>query len=60
MFRKDFHGILSRCIDVDQVGKVLYEFHEGSIGGLFSARVVALKVMKGGYYWPNLFRDAHS
>lgn len=26
----------------------------------FSERATTLKVMKGGYYWPNLFKDAHS
>ncbi|XP_059073533.1 uncharacterized protein LOC131874261 [Cryptomeria japonica] len=45
---------------ISWVDKVLHEFHEGSTGGHFSARATALKVMKGGYYWLNLFRDAHS
>lgn len=30
LFRKAFHGVLLRFIDVDQVDKVLHEFHEGS------------------------------
>lgn len=59
-FRKYFHVVLLRCIAVDQDDRVLHEFHEGSAGGHLSLRSTALKIMKGGYYWPSLFKDAHS
>lgn len=48
LFRKDFYGVLLRSIEVDQVDRVLYEFHEGSSGGHFSPRDATLKIMKGG------------
>ena len=39
---------------------ILHQFHEGPARGHFSPRAIALKVMKARYYWPNVFRDAHS
>lgn len=50
LFRKDFHGVLLRCIEADQVDKVLFEFHEGSTWGHFSPRATTLNIMKGDYY----------
>ena len=57
LFKKDLQGVLLRCI---KLGQILHQFHEGSIGGHFLPRAIALRVMKVGYYWPNVFKDAHS
>ena len=59
LFKKDLQGVLLRCIKLDQVEHILYQFHEGPAGGHFSPRATALKVMKAGYYWPSVFKDAH-
>ena len=48
-----------RCVRPDQVDHILHQFHEGPVGGHFSPRATTLKVMKVGYYWPNVFKDAH-
>lgn len=60
LFRKDLNGVLLRCIDVDQIEKVLHEFHDGVSGGHFAPRTTAWKIMRAGYYWPNLFKDAYA
>ena len=60
LFKKDLQGILLRCVRLDQVDHILHQFHEGLAGGHFSPRAIAIKVMKAGYYWPNVFKDTHS
>jgi hypothetical protein len=59
LFRKDLNGVLLRCINSDQVNRMLEEFHDGPNGGHFTARTIAMKIMRAGYYWPTLFCDAH-
>ena len=60
LFKKDLQGVLLRCIKLSLVDHILYQFHEGLARGDFSPRATALKVMKVGYYWPSVFKDAHS
>ncbi|XP_057864610.1 uncharacterized protein LOC131072459 [Cryptomeria japonica] len=43
-----------------KIEEVLKEFHEGPVGGHFAARTTALKIMRVGYYWPEMFKDAQS
>ena len=39
---------------------ILIELHDGPVGGHFSGETTAHKVLRAGYYWPTLFRDAHA
>ena len=34
--------------------------HDGPAGGHFSGDTTAHKILRAGYYWPMLFRDAHA
>jgi len=38
----------------------LQELHDGPAGGHFSGDATAHKILRVGYYWPTLFKDAHS
>lgn len=58
--RRYFHGIFLRCIEPDQIDKLLEEFHNGSLGGHFAASTTTLKIMRAGYYWLDLFKDTFS
>ena len=60
LFRKDYNEMLIRCIDNNQIEKVLSKFHDGSTGGHFSAKTTAWKIMRAGYYWPTMFKDSHA
>lgn len=60
LFRKDYDGVLLRCTKTDQVNKLLKEFHDGPASGHFSTRVIAMKIIRAGYYWPTLFNDFHN
>ena len=60
LFRQNFDGILMRCLEKDEAEKVLLELHAGEAGGHFGGDTSAHKVLRAGYYWPTLFRDAHA
>ena len=60
MFRRNFDNVLLRCLRKDEALKFLSIQHEGPAGGHFGAKVTTHKILKVGYYWPTLFRDAHA
>ena len=47
--RKDFNGALLRCIDTDQVERIVKELRDGLDGGHFSVRATGMKIMRDGY-----------
>lgn len=47
------------CLDKFQVEKVLKEMHGGVCGGHYSAKTIASRIIRAGYYWPTLFKDDH-
>eukprot|EP00253_Pinus_taeda_P007765 PITA_07765 len=59
LFKKNYDSILLRCLEKPEAQKVLQELHDGRVGGHFGADTTAHKIIHAGYYWPNLFRDAH-
>ena len=51
------------CLDAwkkDDGEHILIELHDGLTGGHFSGETTAHKVLRAGYYWPTLFKDAHA
>jgi transposase InsO family protein len=60
LFCQNFDGVLMRCLEKDEAEKVLLELHAGEAGGHFGGDTTAHKVLRAGYYWPTLFRDAHA
>jgi transposase InsO family protein len=60
LFRQNFDGVLMHCLEKDEEEKVLLELHAGEAGGHFGGDTTAHKVLRAGYYWPTLFRDAHA
>jgi transposase InsO family protein len=60
LFHQNFDGVLMHCLEKDEAEKVLLELHAGEAGGHFGGDTTAHKVLRAGYYWPMLFRDAHA
>ncbi|XP_024028609.1 uncharacterized protein K02A2.6-like [Morus notabilis] len=50
--------IVQRCLDDAEAQKVLHEIHEGVYGNHTGEQSLALKVLRQGYYWPTLKKDA--
>jgi hypothetical protein len=60
LFRVNYDGVLLRCLEREDADKVLKELHDGPAGGHFAGNTTAHKILRAGYYWPTLFKDAHT
>eukprot|EP00253_Pinus_taeda_P034203 PITA_34203 len=49
---------IRRCIGEDEIYDILKACHDGPCGGHFADKRTAHKVLRMGYYWPSLFKDA--
>lgn len=57
---RNLDGIILRCVDFNESREILRDLRSGVCGGLFSARPMAHKIMRTGYYSPTLFADIHA
>jgi hypothetical protein len=46
LFRRNFDGILLRCVDENQAQELIKEFHEGICGGHFAPTATAHKIIR--------------
>jgi hypothetical protein len=60
LFRRNFDGILLRCVDENQAQGLIKEFHEGICGGHFAPTATAHKIIRAGFYWSSIFRDSYA
>jgi hypothetical protein len=60
LFRVNYDVVLLRCLEREDANKFLKELHDGLAGGHFAGDTTAHKIMRAGYYWPTLFKDAHA
>ena len=60
LFRKNYDGFLMRCLEKEAAKKFITELHDGPVGGHFSEDTTSHKILRAGYYWPTLFKDAHA
>ena len=58
LYRRSFSKPLLRCVPPHTVQPFLIEIHEGICGGHPGGRSMADKIIRMGYYWPNLRKDA--
>ena len=52
--------IIRRCVPEGEQQGILSYFHESASGGHFASSKTAMKVLQSGFYWPSLFKDAHT
>lgn len=55
---KNLEGVLLKFIAEDEAPKFIANFHGGFCGGHFSGRVKKHKILRTGYWWLTLFKDA--
>jgi hypothetical protein len=65
LLRRSVDGILIRCVNNEEAQKLLQETHGSSdsvihVGGHFSAKTTAFKIIRKGYYWPSIFLDSYN
>jgi len=56
----NYDRLLLRCLEKEDVEKVLREIHDGPLGVNFVGETTAHKILRVGYYWTNLFKYAHA
>ncbi|KAK8916007.1 hypothetical protein KSP39_PZI022731 [Platanthera zijinensis] len=58
LYRKTLSGLLARCISEEEVERVLEEIHSGECGSHSGSRTLEGRVLRQGYFWPTLRKDA--
>ncbi|GKV36367.1 hypothetical protein SLEP1_g44508 [Rubroshorea leprosula] len=58
LYKRSFSLPLLRCLNPYEVEYALREVHEGVCGSHVGARTLAHKVLRQGYYWPSMHKDA--
>ncbi|GKV14106.1 hypothetical protein SLEP1_g25023 [Rubroshorea leprosula] len=58
LYKRSYSLPLLRCLTPYEAEYALREVHEGVCGNHVGARTVAHKVLRQGYYWPNMQEDA--
>jgi hypothetical protein len=49
---------IRRCVREDEVYDILKACHDGPCGGHFADKRTSYKIVRMGYYWPSIFKDA--
>ncbi|KAJ9558321.1 LOW QUALITY PROTEIN: hypothetical protein OSB04_012935 [Centaurea solstitialis] len=60
LFRIGPDRIHRRCVSGPAAWDILTNCHKGPTGGHFGANLTARKVLESGFYWPTIFKDAHT
>ena len=58
LYKRGFFTPILKCISGKDTEYVLREVHEGICGNHIGARALAGKVLRQGYYWPTILKDA--
>ena len=58
LYKRGFFTPIRKCIEGRDADYVLKEVHEGVCGNHIGARALAGKVLRQGYYWSTILRDA--
>ncbi|KAJ9542216.1 hypothetical protein OSB04_028722 [Centaurea solstitialis] len=60
LFRIGPDRIHRRCVSGPAAWDILTNCHKGPTGGHFGANLTTRKVLESGFYWPMIFKDAHT
>ncbi|GJW99291.1 reverse transcriptase domain-containing protein [Tanacetum coccineum] len=60
LFRICADQIIRRCVHGHEALEILKAYHEGPTGGHHNANLTARKVFDACFFWPTIYRDAHS
>ena len=58
LYKRGFFTLILKCIAGKDTEYVLREVHAGICGNHIGARALAGKVLRQGYYWPTILKDA--
>ena len=58
LYKKGFSRPYLRCLSHNEANFVMREVHEGICGNHSGARSLVHKLIRAGYYWPTMLKDA--
>ena len=58
--KRGFSRLYLRCLSHDEVDYVMKEVHEGICGNHSGARSLVHKLVRAGFYWPTMLKDAQA
>jgi ribonuclease HI len=58
LYKRGFSGPIMLCVSQEEAKGILEEIHEGSCGSHIGARALAGKILRAGFYWPEVHSDA--
>ena len=60
LYKRGFSRPYLRCLVPEEVEYVIREVHEGICGNHLGARSLVYKLIRAGYYWPTMQKDAEA
>ena len=60
LYKRGFSRPYLRCLSHDEVDYVMKEVHEGICGNHSGAQSLVHKLIRAGYYWPTMLKDAQA
>ncbi|XP_063948132.1 uncharacterized protein LOC135152219 [Daucus carota subsp. sativus] len=60
LYKSGFNRPLLRCVVGIRCEYIMREVHEGIFGNHSGGASLAHKILRQGYYWPTLYKDAHA
>ena len=59
LYRRGFNQPLLKCVDEEDGRFILKDVHEGVCGTHCTGQALAMKIVRLGYFWPTLKKDAY-
>ena len=60
LYKRGFSRSYLRCLGQEEADYVMREVHKGICGNHSSARSLVHKLIRAGYYWPTMIKDAQA
>ncbi|RVW47389.1 putative mitochondrial protein [Vitis vinifera] len=60
LFKYCADQIIRKCVPEPEQSGILSHCHDSACGGHFASQKTAMRVVQSGFWWPSLFKDAHS
>ncbi|RVW68085.1 Transposon Ty3-I Gag-Pol polyprotein [Vitis vinifera] len=60
LFKYCADQIIRKCVPEQEQSGILSHCHDNACGGHFASQKTTMKVIQSGFWWPSLFKDAHS
>ena len=58
LFKRSLDKTLLRCLEPEESKHMLVDVHEDICGSYLNGLTLARKLIRAGYYWPNMEQDA--